>query len=93
MKLQQIIDKYKRHHYDIIFYANCFLNHRYCLIEDNAGGRYTLRYFRFIKDAKKYARFHKFKDFSIYDSWKGTIPSLLEDVKTVIRLLKLRAKP
>lgn len=90
MKLQQIIDKYKRSNYDIVFYAKSFLKHRYELTGDTAGGTFTYGAFRFKKDAIKYAKEKKVSNPKIYDSWKSCRSDLLKDVKVVIRLLKLR---
>ena len=91
--LDDIISKHRRscYGYDIVHSARSLYFHRYELSVETAGGSYTAGWFRTKKDAHE-CRKSKWanRDFRIYDKWKSVNQEMLDDMKTLAKLLNWR---
>jgi hypothetical protein len=91
--LNDIVSKYRGlcYGYDIIHSARALYFYRYQLSVNTAGGSYTAGWFRTKKDAHACRKSEwAGRDYRIYDKWKSVEKAMLDDTKTLARLLKWR---
>lgn len=91
--LDNIVSKWRIrcYNYDIVHTARSLYFHRYILSVETAGGSYSAGWFRTKKDAL-YCRRNEWtgRDFRVYDKWESVDLEMLDDMKTLVKLLKWR---